>query len=528
VRKVPDHNDKEVQARSEVPLEVLKSQINQAFGLYPVTFVISVLVAILLLASSYGSGSFAIGLLAATVHLIICSHGLIQWFRERNEAQDRSALEEQVKAMPLRSGLGAAGWFVFLSTMGIDASPDQQVLTVAVLVGVIATGAVRYMSMPAAAITWLATGFSICALYAWMTAIPWAIYLFLFVYTALLGKAIAGQALSLKEQARLVSEADRAAAELDILRAREAERVSRAEATDAKIRQEQEARRAQEHREVLTRLAGEFEARLSGAIEQLVQDTHDACLLSRQLVGAALTSQEQVTALAQRAELTERRSETLSEIAARLQEALAAVQQRLTAQRTANGEMEVLAISAAQHVQSLGDNAKGISEVAEAIEALSSQTNMLALNATIEAARAGEAGRGFAIVASEVKCLAARSGSATFEVKSRAAEVSRSAAVTQRLAADTQACLEAYSQVAEAISDALRTNGHVVVAVQEHADESADIVADLRGRASTAAAAANQAAEAVQSLDRVSNQLVQRTEALKDQTARLVADLRAA
>ncbi|MBS7691063.1 methyl-accepting chemotaxis protein [Pseudomonas lalucatii] len=173
-------------------------------------------------------------------------------------------------------------------------------------------------------------------------------------------------------------------------------------------------------------LAGKLQSQL-GAIDQVSQGAE------------AITGTEQDSA--QRAQQTLAAAQTVRQSSAsgqqEVQQAIARMQQ-LSAQTAASREL----------IDGLGRRTEQIEQVTQVIQSIASQTNLLALNAAIEAARAGEQGRGFAVVADEVRNLAARTASATEEVGQMVADIrQQSAAVVSHIQRQADELEQAARQV---------------------------------------------------------------------------------
>lgn len=138
-----------------------------------------------------------------------------------------------------------------------------------------------------------------------------------------------------------------------------------------------------------------------------------------------------------------------------------------TIERTKELSEEMNAVSTS--IEALSEHSQKISELVSSISDIADQTNLLALNAAIEAARAGEQGRGFAVVADEVRNLAARTNATTEEIGAVVSEnVNKMAAAVALIAQ----CQTKASEALELSTEA----GHTMEDIQIGAQKVVDAV----------------------------------------------------
>ncbi|MFM5857552.1 methyl-accepting chemotaxis protein [Aeromonas rivipollensis] len=122
---------------------------------------------------------------------------------------------------------------------------------------------------------------------------------------------------------------------------------------------------------------------------------------------------------------------------------------------------------AAAKVLEMQEDAKQIGSVLGVIGGIAAQTNLLALNAAIEAARAGEQGRGFAVVADEVRALAARTQNSTAEVGSMLSRLTQGVAEAVVAMEQTKRSCQAAADTTSQVTGGLDSMADSVVQIHD-------------------------------------------------------------
>ncbi|PKH04845.1 methyl-accepting chemotaxis protein [Moritella sp. Urea-trap-13] len=108
-----------------------------------------------------------------------------------------------------------------------------------------------------------------------------------------------------------------------------------------------------------------------------------------------------------------------------------------------------------------------IGSVVDVINTISQQTNLLALNAAIEAARAGEQGRGFAVVADEVRALAAKTQASTVNIQEIITKLQEQSEKADSYMNNNVELIQGSRQIAQTVSHCFNDISHSVSQISD-------------------------------------------------------------
>lgn len=197
---------------------------------------------------------------------------------------------------------------------------------------------------------------------------------------------------------------------------------------------------------------------LGNSIKKLVETNRKSLSSIDDAAGSVMVSASEVAAASEAlAQGSTEQASAIEEITASIDDVAEKTKQNAREAEVAAGKMRDAIASMNKGNQSMNQmvdamsdiNAasENISKIIKVIDDIAFQTNILALNAAVEAARAGEAGMGFAVVAEEVRNLAAKSSQAAAETAELIEQTIKKIHVGSGIASETSRALEEISEV---------------------------------------------------------------------------------
>lgn len=217
--------------------------------------------------------------------------------------------------------------------------------------------------------------------------------------------------------------------------------------------------------------------------------------MSANVTSVADGMQQTATSLANVSSATGQMTSTIGQIAGNSEKA-----RRITSEATRQ------AVRVTGQIEQLGQAAREVGKVTEAITEISSQTNLLALNATIEAARAGSAGKGFAVVANEIKALAQQTA-ATEDIKARIGGVQSATASGVAEIEKISLVIGDVSEIVNSIAAAIEEQATATKGIAHHIAQASTGVGDANTRVAESSQVSREIARDITSVDQSAGEM---------------------
>jgi methyl-accepting chemotaxis protein len=234
----------------------------------------------------------------------------------------------------------------------------------------------------------------------------------------------------------------------------------------------------------------ESSANISGSLTQVERQTQTTNTV---IISHARETEQAVTAMEEMSTTANIVASNAAEAATATQQMNDSVAQSKSTVVKASTNVQILLDDVEDtvvNIESMAQDTQQISAVLNVIGEIAEQTNLLALNAAIEAARAGEQGRGFAVVADEVRALAARTQNSTSEISAMlnklntgvnavvgAMDKTKERCITT--ATDTQEVNQGLDDMVQAIGTISELTIQIATAAEEQSTVSAEVTRNM-------------------------------------------------
>ena len=439
------------------------------------------------------------------------------------------------RATILYTGAISLGWGGLMVSAAAGSDPAAQTMLLGIHIGVICVGGLTFAMIPAASLLYIFNLTLLCELHIAVQQNPvsWLLNAAVLLFALMLAQAYLQMSAQFVERMRVdaeLLESERRIAENTLRLAenerREIERADEARAHAQRERERERQRTEAAQQQAMLTLACQYEQSVAAVAAELDDALNALASATDDISGINARARSKAQHVLDLASSTTHAIQSVAESTEALNISAASISAEADKQVASGEAAKGAGDSGLQSLTALGSQTGSIGDIVALIQDLASQTSLLALNATIEAARAGESGRGFAIVATEVKQLAAQTQNAVARIGAIITETHDRMHQTEnamRIVADTIGLVSTH---AASIADAAVGQREATEDIVDAAARTADAAHRVQENAQAVAVDARQADTLAEEMRTIVQSLRSRSETLRQTSNDFLATLR--